>query len=151
MPGLELKSCPLCASPNTSHDKWHRNHVTCNSCGASTGGRETEVEAALAWNTRALLEHQDWHPIESHPRDEDECLLGMLDANGLLEVADRGGWTPGENREEWAEVEEGVCVKLWEEEEDGNWWSNYEIINEPTHWQPLIIPTLPSTEQGELT
>lgn len=80
-----------------------------------------------------------WQPIEEHPLDEEECVLGIFDRKGYLELADRGGWVPGEKREEWDEVEEGICVKLWEDEEEGHWWSNHEIIDDPTHF--MLIPT----------
>ena len=78
-----------------------------------------------------------WQPIETHPLTEDDCILAILDGNGDIYVADRGGWTPGRTIEEWDEVEDGIKVKIWEEEEEGSWWSNHCVIDEPTHWAPL--------------
>lgn len=78
----------------------------------------------------------EWQPIETHPLNEDECLLALF-VDGSLYIADRGGWVPGDTHEEWDEVEDGVNVKIWEEEEEGRWWSNHEIIDEPSHWMPL--------------
>ena len=78
----------------------------------------------------------DWRPIETHPRNEDECLLGIFDEDGLY-VADRGGWKEGAVREEWDEVEDGVSVRLWQDQDEGSWWSNHCIIDCPTHWAPL--------------
>ena len=79
----------------------------------------------------------DWQPIETHPQNEDECLLAIIDSEGRLYVADRGGWTPGRIHKEWDEVEEGISIKLWGDQEDGSWWSNHCIIDEPTHWMPI--------------
>lgn len=78
----------------------------------------------------------NWQPIESHPLDEKECLLAVFNPDGLY-IADRGGWVEGEVREEWDEVEDGVSVKLWEDQDEGHWWSNHQVIDEPTHWAPL--------------
>ena len=78
----------------------------------------------------------NWRTIETHPEDEDECLIAIF-TNGILDVADHGWWEKGEVIEEWDEVEDGIKVKIWEEEQDGRWSSNHCIIDEPTHWAPL--------------
>jgi len=81
-----------------------------------------------------------WLSIDTHPRNEEECLLAILHEDGLY-VADRGGYVPPEQHEEWDEVEDGVKVKLAEwEEGEGGWWSNHNVIDEPTHWAPLSPP-----------
>lgn len=78
----------------------------------------------------------NWQPIDSHPLGEETCLLAQFSENGL-EIADRGGWTPGEHYEEWDEVEEGVKIKIYEEDEEGQWWTNHCLDFEPTHWAEL--------------
>ena len=90
---------------------------------------------------RALTQ---WIPIADHPHHENECLLGIL-KDGAVELADRGGWEKGGTREEWDEVEDGVMIRLYEDEEEGLWWSNYGVIEEPTHYQEII----PAPPEGE--
>lgn len=79
----------------------------------------------------------EWMDIDCHPLNDEECILAEFDAYGQLLFADRGGWVEGDINEEWDEVEDGVKVLLWSEQEDGHWWSNYEIIEEPTHYMTL--------------
>lgn len=81
----------------------------------------------------------EWQTIETHPLDEKECILAQF-IDGALYIADRGGWVSGEKHEEWDEVEEGVMVRIWEDEEEGHWWTNHEIFDEPTHWAPIPEP-----------
>ena len=80
----------------------------------------------------------NWLPIEKHPLNEEECVLGIFDREGNLYMADRGWWVPGEKREEWDEIEDGIRVKLWEDEEEGYFMSNHGYLEEPTHFMPLI-------------
>lgn len=80
---------------------------------------------------------QGWQPIETHQGDTSECLIAVLDQHGRLYVADRGWWQPGAKHEEWDEVEDGVRIKLWEDEDEGSWLSNHGYLDDPTHWMPL--------------
>ena len=86
---------------------------------------------------RAVIEAAKWVSIEKHDGSTDEVLIAIFDSEGRLYHADRGWWVPGEVREEWEEVEDGVCVKVWEDEEDGCWSSNYGTLENPTHFLPL--------------
>lgn len=93
---------------------------------------------------------EGWQPIEKHPLDDDECLLAVF-VDDVLYVADRGGWVEGDIHEEWDEIEDGVRVKLWEDQDDGHWWSNHDVIHEPTHWMPLPSPPAHPTDTRSST
>ena len=80
----------------------------------------------------------DFKPIEQHPKNEDECILAIFGPDGL-ELADRGGWTPGEKYDHWVEVEDGLSMLMYTEEQEGSWWSNHciEALSEPTHYAEI--------------
>lgn len=80
----------------------------------------------------------EWQSILTHPEDDKECLLAVFQ-DGEIYIADRGGWVEGDVNEEWDEVEDGVSIRLYSEQEEGHWWSNHELIDEPTHWRPLNL------------
>ena len=77
-----------------------------------------------------------WKPIAEHPKHTHEVVLAEF-VEGDVYIADRGYWEEGETREEWEEVEGGVQVKIWEEQEEGGWQTNHCIDFEPTHYAEL--------------
>ena len=81
----------------------------------------------------------EWRPIDTHPRDGRVCLLAIF-VRGKLEVADQGGWKEGTKHEEWDEVADGVRARIDEWQDEGSWWSNHCIIEEPTHWAEVKEP-----------
>lgn len=82
----------------------------------------------------------DWKPIDTHSGDESECLIAIIHNDGSLYCVDRGWWTPGEIHEEWDQDggdSWGIMLKIGETQDEGQWDSNYCIIEEPTHWAEL--------------
>lgn len=91
---------------------------------------------------------REWRDIETHDGSTTPCMIAILDRHGHVEIAEKAEWEPGDIHEEWDEVEDGIKVKLWEEEDEGSWLTSWGAIQEPTHWQPL--PSHPShLEKGK--
>lgn len=101
-------------------------------------GGANEFELAKAALEACPYKRSQWINVNDElPEYDKDVLLGELDRDGNIIIADRGCLIEGDTREEWDEVEDGVCVKLWEDKEEDRWGSNYSVIEEPTHWMPL--------------
>lgn len=107
-----------------SHDPEHLGYFGAN-------------DAMLMSDAAKLLREQGWRPIESAPRDGTKIQIAVIDRAGNI-LSDTGNWVEGDTHEEWDEVDDGVSVKLWEDQDPGHWSSNYCLseLEEPTHWQP---------------
>ena len=112
------------------------------------GPSDDSAHQALAALNRLAAAFHDraWRPIETAPKDGTRIQLAVIDMSGNI-LSDTGNWVEGDTHEEWDEVDDGIRVKLWEEQEDGHWSTNYclDALEEPTHWQPL--PSAPDAEQ----
>lgn len=84
----------------------------------------------------------DWKPIDTAPRDGTKIQLAVIDPTDGTFLADSGWYQTEDPIEEWDEVEPGVKIKIFEEEREGHWISNYclDALEEPTHWMPLQAP-----------
>lgn len=150
--------CPECSKPHLDIGVWattpHHTHL-CHYCHHTwriepyVFGRDltdqhdnhyawaSGFESGCRYSADSIATAQVWRPILEHNGNTEECMLGVF-YDGCLSVACPGAWEPGEVTEEWDEVEDGVKVKLWEDQEEGRWLSEY--IEEPTHFKPIAPP-----------
>jgi hypothetical protein len=90
--------------------------------------RRADAVLALAATPTPPAETGGWQPIETAPNDGSEILLGHA-PTGCRAI---GKWVVESNT--WAIGND-----------DSSPETNYLIIFEPTHWQPLPAPPLPAS------
>ena len=140
---MKLRNCPFCGSSDIERCETVVIWFSCNNCFAETNSRESEQEAADAWNQR----QGEWQPIETAPKDGRVLLLGYFNSHGKWRSL-RGEWVSREDIDEnWEDPETGTPG--WYE----NSVENDDIPNlwytTPAYWMPLPEPPVRAS-LGEL-
>jgi hypothetical protein len=78
-----LKQCPICSRDNYLQIKrWtYLYRVLCLMCGTQGPARQTEAEAATAWNARA----SEWRDISTAPKDGSPVLTWEPNSERVVE------------------------------------------------------------------
>lgn len=113
---VTLRECPFCDGPGRVKNDARNSpmkarwYATCRGpveCGAEMGFYESEVEAAAAWNRRAVPGSDQWRPMPCP--NADDALYIVVNSAGYMGVATHVCPETGRAVYETAEGEYDVC------------------------------------------